>query len=75
MLKNIPIQLPQLILYSRMDPISSYKVTNNYISHQHSKGGEVHGHMLEDSKHVLHFNKHPKEYLDLTYSFLKKYGK
>ena len=40
-LKNIPIQLPQLIFYSRIDPISSYKAINNYISHQHSKGGEA----------------------------------
>ena len=74
LLKNLPNQLPQLILYSRMDPISSYKVINNYISHQRSKGGEVHGHMWEDSQHVLHLKKYPKEYLDLSYSFLNKYG-
>ena len=74
-LKNIPIQLPQLIFYSRIDPISSYKAINDYISHQRSKGGEVHGHMWEDSQHVLHLKKYPKEYLDLSYSFLQKYGK
>ena len=32
-LKNIPIQLPQLVLYSRMDQISSHKAINDYISH------------------------------------------
>ena len=62
LLKRAPILLPQLYLYSKVDHIAPYKDIVEFIEYQKSIGADVKSKMWEDSYHVGHFRKYPKEY-------------
>ena len=71
-LKRAPILLPQLYLYSKVDHVSPYKDIAEFIKYQKSVGAGVKSKMWDDSHHVEHFRKYPKEYEDLVISFIKE---
>ena len=72
LLKRAPILLPQLYLYSKVDHIAPYKDIVEFIEYQKSIGAAVKSKMWEDSYHVGHFRKYPKEYENLVISFIKE---
>ena len=71
-LKRAPILLPQLYLYSKVDPISPYNDIVEFIKYQKLVGAGVKSKVWEDSYHVGHFRKYPKEYESLVISFIKE---
>ena len=72
LLKRAPILLPQLYLYSKEDPIAPYKDIVEFIKYQKAVGADVKSKMWDDSDHVAHFRKYPKEYENLVVSFIKE---
>jgi len=68
--RNIPVLIPQLMLYSKNDKIAGYEAIEDYVKHQRQIGASVKSHMWEDSAHVLHYRKYPDEYRELVNSFL-----
>ena len=72
LLKRAPILLPQLYLYSNVDHIAPYKDIDEFIKYQKSVGADVKSKMWDDSDHVAHFRKYPKEYENLVISFINE---
>jgi len=68
--RNIPVLIPQLMLFSKNDKIAGYEAILDYVKHQRSIGASVQSHMWEDSAHVLHYRNNPDEYRELVTSFI-----
>jgi len=69
--RNIPVLIPQLMLFSKADKIAGYESILDYVKHQRAIGATVNSHMWEDSAHVLHYRRYPDEYRQLVSSFVE----
>jgi hypothetical protein len=70
--RNMPVSIPQLVLFSKADRIAGYQAILDYIKQQRSAGTDVGYRMWEDSTHVLHYRQYPEEYADLVSNFLEQ---
>ena len=71
-LRNVPVSIPQLVLFSRADRVAGYKAVLDYIDHQRIGGRDVEYKMWGDSSHVAHYRQHPDEYSQLVIDFLQQ---
>ena len=62
---------PQLYVYSTADYIINIDYINKIIDHQRQQNADVTTHTFSDTRHMLHRVKHPREYDDLLFDFLK----
>lgn len=69
--RNMPVLMPQLILFSKADRIAGYEAILEYIKQQRSVGADVSYRMWDDSPHVLHYREHAEEYSKLVDGFLQ----
>ena len=70
--RNIPVSIPQLILFSKADRIAGYQIILDYIKQQRNAGTDVEYRMWEDSAHLSHYRQYPEEYVDLVSNFLEQ---
>ena len=63
--------IPQLYVYSTADYIINIDYINKIIDHQRQQNVDVTTHTFSDTRHMLHRVKHPREYDDLLFDFLK----
>lgn len=70
-IRNMPVLIPQLILFSKSDKIASYEAIVRYIKQQKSIGAEVYYNKWDKSAHVLHYRNYPDEYTSLVNRFLE----
>ena len=70
--RNMPVLVPQLVLFSKADRIACYEAILEYIKQQKSLGASVQHCMWEDSPHVLHYRHHREEYYQLVTMFLEQ---
>lgn len=69
--RNMPVAVPQLVLFSKADKIACYKAILDYINQQKDAGTDIGYRMWEDSDHVLHYRQFADEYLNLVSNFLE----
>jgi len=69
--RNMPVLIPQLVLFSKADRIAGYEEILQYIKQQKSAGADVQHKMWDDSPHVLHYRQHAEEYTQLVGTFLE----
>jgi len=69
--RNIPVLIPQLMLFSKADKIAGHEAILEYIKQQKSIGADVQYRMWENSPHVLHYRHHREEYTQSVSSFLE----
>lgn len=70
-LGNMPLRGPELFLYSKGDNLASYEGIEEHIACRKSQGVNVIDKCWEDSTHVTHYMKYPKEYIELLENFLE----
>ncbi|KAI4463755.1 hypothetical protein MML48_4g00018519 [Holotrichia oblita] len=66
------IRVPALIFCSEKDPIGAVRSNQRARENWESNGTKVYWKCWDDSAHVGHFQKHPKEYLDTLRNYLDK---
>ena len=64
--------IPQLYVYSRADDIIKPDYINKMIDNQEQHNADVTKHVFNDTFHMLHRLKYPKEYDNLLFDFLRK---
>ena len=62
---------PQLFVYSTADFIINIDYINKVIDYQRQHNANVTTHTFSDTRHMLHRVKHPEEYDNLLFDFLK----
>lgn len=68
---DLPLNGPELFLYSEADILSDYKVIAEHIDHRKSQGAHVFSKCWQDSPHVSHYLKYPEEYTEVLENFLE----
>ena len=66
------LDIPQLYLHSRVDPVARLVQVCKVMLDQQAMGREVSSHCWEDTQHVRHFQTDPVTYEHLIHSLLKK---
>ncbi|KAK9710620.1 Eukaryotic protein of unknown function (DUF829) [Popillia japonica] len=66
------IRVPALIFCSEKDPIGAVRSNQRARENWESNGTKVYWKCWDDSPHVGHFQKHPKEYLEALTNYLDK---
>ncbi|KAL0830000.1 hypothetical protein ABMA28_003458 [Loxostege sticticalis] len=69
-----PCRAPALFLLSRSDPVGAERSNRSVHDSWVNIGIKCTWHCWDRSPHVLHYNKHPKEYLQLLYTHLETHG-
>lgn len=72
-LKNLPQKWDEAYIFSKKDDIIFYKDVKELVEHrkkQNKSNHHVKSLELDDSEHVQHFRKYPKNYIDFCYNFL-----
>ena len=72
LVENASLPSPQLMLFSKDDPITPYQDVFDFIEVRKSKGINVTYKMWENSKHVKHILCHQQEYQKLVENFVDK---
>lgn len=72
LVENARVPSPQLILFSKDDPVTPYEDVFDFIEVRKSKGIDVTYKMWENSKHVKHILCHQQEYQKLVENFVDK---
>lgn len=72
LVENASLPSPQLLLFSKDDPITPYQDVFDFIEVRKSKGINVTYKMWENSKHVKHILCHQQEYQKLVENFVDK---
>ncbi|KAL6444499.1 hypothetical protein ACFW04_001970 [Cataglyphis niger] len=67
-----PIHVPALIFVSRTDPVGTVPSNLSLRDTWESSGIKTYVKIFEESPHVAHFYKYPKEYVAELYAFLQK---
>ena len=61
------LDIPQLYLYSKKDPVSPHEWVSEVVRRQR----ETYSQCWENSEHVLHLKQHTKQYTEVVKAFLK----
>ena len=72
LVENASLPSPQLLIFSKDDPITPYQDVFDFIEVRKSKGINVTYKMWENSKHVKHILCHQQEYQKLVENFVDK---
>lgn len=67
-------EVPQLYLYSEVDPVALPGNVETIMDEQAKLGRSVEQCRWKDSEHVMHLLKYPEEYRAAVFSFLSKYN-
>ncbi|XP_034952555.1 transmembrane protein 53-A [Chelonus insularis] len=67
-----PLRAPALFLVSKKDPVGTVAANEKVRTSWASLGIQTHRKVFENSGHVGHFHKYPKEYVHEIYNFLDK---
>ena len=70
-LGDMPLNCPELFLYSRADKLAHHYDIEKHIENRKSQGVEVIQKCWPDSSHVAHFMKYPQEYTEMVDFFLE----
>jgi hypothetical protein len=69
---QLPLDVPQLYLYSTADNLIPFKQIESFIQGQQQRGVAISSHSWDDSGHCEHLRVHPEQYTRLVHSFVER---